>query len=296
VSSAPGKARRPRGITGGIGDAGQETNNKLFGRLSMGFFENLRKLIGYHDLVSSMVYRSIHSRYRQSVLGLAWAVVRPLATVLIFTVVFSFIARFPSDGLPYPLFAFGALLPWNLFTTALNSGVPSLVNNAGLVTKIYFPREILPLSSIVATLVDFLISSVLLVGMLVYYKIGVSVEALFAVPILAITVVFTFGLVLLLSVINVWFRDVSQALTLLTQLWMYLTPVVYPLTMVPERYRLIYGLNPMVGVVEGFRACLLRGQRPDLRLLGISCAVAVAMFVIGYAIFKEREYEFADVI
>ena len=262
----------------------------------LSLFGHLRNLVNYHELFSSLVYRAVHSRYRQSALGLAWAILKPLATVLIFTVVFSYIAKFPSEGIPYPLFAFGALLPWTFFTTAVNSAVPSLVNNAGLVTKIYFPREIIPLSTIAGAFIDFFISCIIMVVMLFYYDVGITWNILYIIPVLMIEIVFSSGLVLLCSVVNVWFRDVTQALGLLTQLWMYLTPIVYPITMVPDKYRLIYAVNPMVGIVEAFRAAILKGNQPDMVMLDFSVVMALIFFIVGYRVFKAFEFSFADVI
>ncbi len=258
--------------------------------------DHLRELYRHRELLVSLTFRQFHARYKQSVLGLGWAVFKPIATVSIFTVVFSVIAKFPSDGIPYPLFAFGALLPWTLFNTAVSAGVPSMVNQANLVAKIYLPREILPLSTIIAASVDFVIALAVFVPVMLYYGVDVTWNILWAVPILLITTLFTFGLVLFLSLANVWFRDVSHAMSFILQFWMYLTPIIYPLSMVPERYRLLYGLNPMVGLVEGFRDVVLKGTPPPLDLLGISTVMAVVTFWFGYKLFKEREYQFADVI
>lgn len=253
-------------------------------------------LINYRELIYNFTLREIKTRYKQSVLGFVWAILKPAGTVLILTVVFSHFAKFPSDGLPYPLFAYGALLPWTLFTSSIGAGVPSLINNRNLVTKIYFPREVLVLSSIISTFLDIFISAILFIVMLIFYKIGLGVTALYIIPIFIIEIIFAFGLALLLSAVNVWFRDVGQASGLLMQFWMYLTPVIYPLSMVPDRFRAFYVLNPMVGIVEGFRTCLLKGTAPDMGLLGISAVMAVIMFFTGYYIFKAKEYDFADVI
>jgi len=222
--------------------------------------------------------------------------VRPVATVVIFTVVFSHIAKFPSDGLPYPLFVFGALLPWTLLSSAIGAGVPSLTNQRNLVAKIYFPREILPISTILASAIDFVIAAVIFLILLVFYQVDVTWNVLWAFPILLIELLLLTGLVLLLAMVNVWFRDVSHAIALLIQFWMYLCPIIYPLSMVPERYRWIYDLNPMVGIIEGFRACVLKGAAPQLDLLAVSLVISVVLFVLGYALFKQREFEFADVI
>jgi lipopolysaccharide transport system permease protein len=257
---------------------------------------NLAQLVEKRELVVSLTYRQIYARYRQSVLGLTWAVLRPIATVVIFTVVFSYIAKFPSDGLPYPLFVFGALLPWTLLNSGIGAGVSSLTNQANLVAKIYFPREILPISAILASAVDFLIAAVIFVILLFIYQVEVSWYILYAVPILLIEVLLLLGLVLLFSMVNVWFRDVGHAMVLFLQFWMYLTPIIYPLSMVPERFRWLYDLNPMVGIVEGFRNVFLRAAPPPLELLATSAVASVVLFVLGYSLFKQREFQFADVI
>lgn len=257
---------------------------------------HLGNLAAHRELIFSLTYRQIYARYRQSVLGLTWAILRPVATVIIFTVVFSYIAKFPSDGLPYPLFLFGALLPWTLLSSAIGAGVPSLTNQANLVSKIYFPREILPISTILASAIDFLIAAALFVVMLLFYQVGITWNILYAIPILLIEILLLLGFVLLLSMVNVWFRDVSHAISLLVQFWMYLTPIIYPLSMVPERFRWVYDLNPMVGIVEGFRAVVLRGEPPAFDLLAISLTISILLFVVGYSQFKRREFEFADVI
>lgn len=257
---------------------------------------HLVNLAAHRELVFSLTYRQIYARYRQSVLGLTWAILRPIATVIIFTVVFSYIAKFPSDDLPYPLFVFGALLPWTLLSSAIGAGVPSLTNQANLVSKIYFPREILPISTILASAIDFVIAAALFVVLLIFYQVGITWNLLYAIPILFIEILLLLGFVLLLSMINVWFRDVSHAISLLIQFWMYLTPIIYPLSMVPERFRWLYDLNPMVGIVEGFRSVVLKGEPPPLDLLAISLTISVLLFVVGYVLFKQREFEFADVI
>jgi lipopolysaccharide transport system permease protein len=257
---------------------------------------NLARLAANRELIVSLTYRQIYARYRQSVLGMTWAFLRPIATVVVFTAVFSYIAGVPSDDLPYPLFVFGALLPWTLFSSAIGAGVPSLTNQANLVAKIYFPREILPISTILASAIDFLIAGAIFLLMLVYYQVAVTWNILYVIPILLIELLFLTGLVLLFAMINVWFRDVSHAISLLVQFWMYLTPIIYPYSMVPERFLWLYNLNPMVGIVESFRAVVLKGQPPQFGLLTFALAIGVVLFVVGYSLFKEREYQFADVI
>lgn len=258
--------------------------------------KHLIKLFAYHELIYNLTMSQVKARFKQSALGILWAILKPAGTVIILTVVFSHFAKFPSDGIPYPLFSFGALLPWSLFTNAIGAGVPSVVGNSNLVTKVYFPREILPLSAIIGASLDVVISAAIFVVLLFFYKVGITLNIFYVIPIVAIAFIFSFGLVLLLATINVWFRDVGQATGLLTQFWMYLTPIIYPMSMVPERFKPFYVLNPMVGIVEGFRDALIKGMRPDMGLLGISAVIAVITFIAGYSIFKAKEFDFADVI
>jgi lipopolysaccharide transport system permease protein len=259
-------------------------------------FAQLGDLLSHRELIVSLTYRQIYSRYRQSLFGMAWAVVRPIATVTIFTVVFSYIAKFPSEGLPYPLFVFGGLLPWTFLSGALAAGVTSLTNQSNLVAKIYFPREILPISAILASAVDFLIACAIVAIMLLIYQVDVTWNMLYLPLIIVVELLLLTGLVFWLSMVNVWFRDVGHAMSLLVQFWMYLTPIIYPYSMVPERFLWFYNLNPMVGVVESFRAVLLRGEPPPLDLLMISLTISLVLFLAGYARFKGREFQFADVI
>lgn len=254
------------------------------------------ELFTYRELIYNLAMKQIKVSFKQSFLGFVWAIVKPACTVLILTVVFSRIAKFPSDGIPYPLFTFGALLPWTFFTTTIGAGVPSLVSNANLIKKIYFPREVLPLASIIGASLDVLISAAIFIVLLIFYKVGLTLNIFFIIPILAIEFLFGFGLALLLGTINVWYRDVTQATGLLLQFWMYLTPIIYPLSMVPEKYRALYVLNPMVGIVEGFRNAVLKGIMPDMHLLGISTALAVLMYLVGHFVFKAKEFDFVDVI
>jgi lipopolysaccharide transport system permease protein len=258
--------------------------------------KQLIELFSYRELIYNLAMKQIKVNFKQSVLGFVWAILKPACTVLILTVVFSRIAKFPSDGIPYPLFAFGALIPWTFFTTMVGAGVPSLVNNAHLIKKIYFPREVLPISTIIGASLDVVISAIIFIGLLAFYRVGITLNILFIIPIFAIEFLFGFGLVLLLGTVNVWYRDVNQAVSLLLQFWMYLTPIIYPFSMVPEKYKVLYVMNPMVGIVEGFRNAVIKGITPDMGLLGISTAIGAVTFVIGYLVFKSNEFDFADVI
>ncbi len=259
-------------------------------------FYQLKVLFQHRELLANLIYREIHGRYRQSIFGLSWTFLKPFFTISIITLVFSVFVRIPSDDIPYPLFALAALLPWSLFSTALSSGVPSLVGQSNLVSKVYFPREILPLSAIVASVIEFLMTFLILAGLMIFYQVELTWNILYVFLILPIELLFVMGVVFLLSMLNVWYRDVAHGTGILLQLWMYMTPIVYPYSMVPLPYRHIYKFNPLVGIVEGFRSAMIKGTTPDLNLLGISFIISTFTFFIGYGVFKANEFKFADII
>ncbi|HYW50587.1 MAG TPA: ABC transporter permease, partial [Gemmatimonadaceae bacterium] len=246
----------------------------------LAIFGQLARLWRYRDLLVTLTAHRMNVRYKQSALGMAWAVVQPLALMLIYTLIFSNIARMPSDGAPYAVFAFTALLAWTTFSTALGNATNGLTGHAGLITKVYFPREILPLSYIIAALADFAIASVVLAALLLYYRIGLTLQVLWAVPIVAVMMLFALAVSLFLSALQVRFRDVGVGLPLLLQIWMFATPVIYPLAVVMQSRRLsdgfkfAYSLNPMVGIIENFRRVVLQGTGPDFRSLGMAVGVS----------------------
>ncbi|MGB7925669.1 MAG: ABC transporter permease [Pyrinomonadaceae bacterium] len=254
------------------------------------------KLAQYRDLLYTLSVHRIKVRYKQSVLGIAWAILQPLSLMLIYTVIFSFIARMPSDGAPYAIFAYAALLPWTCFSNALTNATNSLVNHSHLVTKVYFPREILPLTYVAAAIFDFMIASTVFIGLMVYYHVPLTAHALYALPVVAVLMVFTTAMALFFSSTQVRFRDIGVAMPLLLQLWMFATPVVYPLSAVPKRLLPIYSLNPMVGLIENFRQVMLYGAVPDLRLLGIAALVSIVLLIASYIYFKRVEATVADLI
>ena len=254
------------------------------------------QLAQYRDLLYTLSVHRIKVRYKQSVLGITWAILQPLSLMLIYTVIFSFIARMPSDGAPYAIFAYAALLPWTCFSNALTNATNSLVSHSHLVTKVYFPREILPLTYVIAAAFDFLIASTVFIGLMIYYHVPLTVNVLYAVPIVMVLMVFTTAVALLSSATQVRFRDIGVAMPLLLQLWMFATPVVYPLSAVPARLLPIYSLNPMVGLIESFRQVTLYGIAPDLRLLGIAALISGALLVASYIYFKRVEATVADII
>jgi lipopolysaccharide transport system permease protein len=259
---------------------------------------NVKNLFHYRELIGMWAFREIRVRYKQSVLGAAWAVLQPLALMLMFTFVFSQIARIPTDQ-PYPIFSYTGLLPWTLFATSISFGVNSLINNMNLVTKTYFPREVLPFGVIGAALFDFLIASSIFVLLMVYYQIPVTIHFLWIPVFIIIQIFLMLGVILIGSALTVFYRDVRYVVPLGIQLWFYATPIIYPIKMVEEnlpQYRSLYALNPMVGIVQSYRDVILEGVPPNFTDLGIAAAVSVTLFIVAYIIFKRLEVLFNDLI
>ncbi len=253
-------------------------------------------LYHYRDLLWLWTAREVKVRYKQSILGAGWAVLQPLALTLVFSFVFPRLVRVDTAGIPYPIFSYAALVPWTLLATSLSFGIPSLINNMNLVTKIYFPREILPLASIGAALLDFAVAALIFAAMLMVYGFSPSIQALWVVPLLVIQLMLMLGATLLGSAAIVFFRDMRFVVPLLTQVWMYATPIIYPLELVPERLQPYYFLNPMAGIIDGYRRALLMNQPPKLLALGIAFGVSSLILLIGYITFKHSEPLFADLI
>jgi lipopolysaccharide transport system permease protein len=258
---------------------------------------NLRDLWMYRELVFFMVWRDVKVKYKQTLLGMAWAVIQPVMTMLIFTFLFGKVAKLPTEGIPYPVFSFTALLPWGLFVTALNQGSRSLVAHQNMVTKIYFPRLILPMASVFAGMVDFLIAFVIFVGLMFYYQVTPAWNLLWTLPLfLLMAIVTALGVALWLSAINVQYRDVNQALPFLTQFWLFATPVAYSASVIADKWQVVYSLNPMAGVVNGFRWALLgTGNGPDAALW-VSVGISILIFISGLFYFRSMEKTFADTI
>ncbi len=256
---------------------------------------NLKELWAYRELFYVLVQRDIKVRYKQTVLGVVWAVLQPVLTMVIFTVIFGGLAKIPSDGYPYAIFVFAALLPWTFFANAVSTSSVSLVNSANMVSKVYFPRIIIPLSSIGSGLVDLMISTLVLFALMLWYGVGWSANLLLA-PVLLLAVIFTaLGVGTLLSALTVAYRDFRFVVPFLVQIWMYATPVVYPASLVPEKWQWLVFLNPMAGIIEAFRSAFL--DRPfDLGSIGISFCVSVVFFIWGIAYFERVERRFADII
>jgi lipopolysaccharide transport system permease protein len=258
---------------------------------------NLRDLWVYRELIYFMVWRDLKVRYKQTVLGVSWAILKPFLTMVVFSIFFGQLAKVPSDGLPYPIFAFAALLPWELFVAALNFASRSLVVNSNMVTKVYFPRLILPLASILGGVVDFLIAFIILIGMMVYYKVNPSPSVWLLPLFLLLCLLTAIGVGLWLSALNVLYRDIGYITHFLAQFWLFITPVAYPASMVPEKWHLLYALNPMTGVVEGFRWALLGSQQSaPTEMLLVSSLVAIFLLISGLFYFRRMERLFADMI
>jgi lipopolysaccharide transport system permease protein len=255
----------------------------------------LTELWQKRELLYFLVWKDIKVKYKQAALGIAWAVLQPLLGMLLFTLLFGRVAKLPSDGLPYPLFYFSSLLTWTYFSTALITASNSVISNTSLVSKVYFPRILLPAAGVIAALLDLAIASVILVGLLVFHQVPLTPRLLCMPLVLLLLVVFAMGAGQFLAALNVNYRDVKHALPFLVQLWFFASPVVYPLSMVPERYQWLVALNPLTGIIETSRA-LLVGRPVPWEALAISCAVTVAIYVLGLVYFQRTERRFADVI
>jgi lipopolysaccharide transport system permease protein len=258
---------------------------------------NLYDLWVYRELVFFMIWRDIKVRYKQTLLGAAWAVLQPFLTMVVFTVFFGNLAKVPSDGVPYPIFTYTALLPWQLFSKALQDAARSLVSNRHMITKVYFPRLVLPLSSIIAGLVDFAIAFVVLLGMMVFYKTPLRWEMLTLPLFLILALITALGVGLWFSALNVLYRDIAYVMPFLAQFWMFITPVVYPASMIPAKWSFIYYLNPMTGVVEGFRWALLGtvSTLPTMMVV-LSVVISFVILITGVFYFRRMERLFADMV
>jgi lipopolysaccharide transport system permease protein len=265
---------------------------------STGWFRlDLGELWEYRELLLILVWRDIKVRYKQTVLGAAWAIVQPLAAMVVFSVIFGGLAGIPSEyGVPYPLFVFAGLLPWMYFSTSLTSSSASVVGNAALVTKVYFPRLLMPLASTVVPIVDFLIAFSVLIGMFVYFGEVPHWHAVVLWAFLGMAFLTAFGIGLWLSALNVRYRDVPYAVPFLTQIWLYATPVIYPVSLVPEDWRWLLALNPMAGVIDGFRWAVLGKGLPHYEVWATSLCVGIALTIGGLLYFRRVERRFADVI
>jgi len=258
--------------------------------------ENLALLLEYRELIIIWTIREIKARYRQSALGFGWALLQPVFQLVVINIIFGNFLRVPSDDIPYPIFAFVAILPWTFFSSSINAAVPSIIQNMQLVTKIYFPREIMPLSVISARLIDFAIASIVFVGMMVWYRIPLHATVLYVPILLLILITLAIGIGLLGAAVSVFLRDISFAVPMAMLLWMYASPVIYPLSAVPEEWLALYMLNPMAVIIDSFRGVILRGEPPDFGYLGYAAIVSLLVFVLSYVNFKRLEMTMADII
>jgi lipopolysaccharide transport system permease protein len=256
-------------------------------------FNELRQ---YRDLFYFLVIRDIKVKYKQTILGGLWAIIQPFFSMVIFTLFFGKLAKMPSDGIPYPVFNFTAMVAWTYFSNSVSDAGNSLIGNTNLLSKVYFPRLIIPSSPVLAGLLDFAIAFVILLGMMMYYKIYPTLLILMT-PLLVLLMILTAsGVGMFLAALNAQYRDIRYTIPFLIQIWMFASPIVYPASMVPEKYRILYALNPMVGVIEGFRSALLGTTAFPFGMILISSAVSLILFLIGIMYFKQTERYFADII
>ena len=250
----------------------------------------------YRELLYFLVWRDLKVRYKQTLIGAAWAIVQPFVTMIVFSIFFGRIAKIPSEGIPYPIFSYAALLPWTLFSQGTIQASNSLVSSASLITKVYFPRLVIPISAVLSPLLDFAIAFVVLIGMMIYYGVYPTVMVFWFPVFLLLTLVTTFGISIWFSALNVKYRDVRYAIPFLVQIWLFATPVIYPSTILQGKWRVFLGLNPMTAVIEGFRWSLLGVGKIGGRMIWASIAVAVVLFFTGIFYFQKTERSFADVV
>jgi lipopolysaccharide transport system permease protein len=256
----------------------------------------LKEIWEYRELLGIFVWRDLKVRYRQTIIGALWAIVQPFLTMVIFSVFFGRLAGVPSDSIPYPIFSYAALVPWTFFANSINQASNSLVNNAEMIKKIYFPRLTMPFASMLAGLVDFVLAFIILIGMMLYYGFVPTINILWFPLFLLLSMMTALGVSLWLSAMNVQFRDVRYMIPFITQAWLFATPVAYPSSMLSEPWRTLYGINPMVGVVEGFRWALLGTDTAPGPMMIVSFAVASLILISGVYYFRRMEKNFADVI
>lgn len=256
----------------------------------------LKKIFDYRELLWLWIMREIHARYKQSILGGLWAILQPFALMVVFSVIFSRFLQVPTEGIPYPVFSYSVLIFWTFFSTSISFGTNSLINNMGLLTKVYFPREILLLAAIGASLVDLGVASTVFVGMLIYYDVSITTTILWVFPLLLLQIILAYGAILIGSALNVFYRDIRFVVPLGLQLWLYVTPIMYPIGIIPESWRPYLAINPMVGIVQGYRNAILYGKAPDWAALWPGVVITIAVFMLGYLYFKRVEWSFADAI
>lgn len=259
-------------------------------------FPDLGEVWRHRELLQFLVWRDVKVRYKQTMLGAGWAVLQPLLTMIVFSVVFGRLASVPSDGLPYPIFAFAGLLPWQMFAFALTESTNSLVASQAVITKVYFPRLIVPLASVAVAVLDFCIAFTVLVAMMVWYGVGLRPAVVLLPLFLGLTILTAVSAGLWLSALNARYRDIRYAVPFLTQIWLFLSPIAYPASLVPEKFRWLYGLNPLAGTVEGFRWALLGSPAPQPAMIAVSASVVLCLLAGGLVYFRKTERTIADVI
>lgn len=256
---------------------------------------NARELWASRELLLFLIWRDLKVRYKQTVLGAGWVIMQPLLMTIMFTIFLGRLVQVPSDGVPYPLFAYSGLMLWTFFSAAVSATGNSLVGNSHLITKIYFPRLVIPIATISARLVDIGVACVILVGLLLYFRTPITASILLAPVLIVLLALLALGFGLWISAVNVKYRDIGIALPVLIQLWMFASPIVYPLSLVPQRWRLVYSLNPLVGIIEGFRAVLF-GTRPDWNAIMVSTVITLVLLPYAAYAFQSRETTFADIV
>ena len=257
---------------------------------------NIRELWAYRDLLQILALRDVQLRYKQTALGVSWVILQPLITSIIFAIIFGRLAKLPSGGVPYELFAFAGMLAWNIFSQSLQRSGQSLVKDTQLVTKVYFPRMIIPITGSVSTLIDFVISAIILLILLFLYKIPITINLLALPVLLVICYIVAVGVGLWVSALSVFYRDFIYALPFVIQAWMYASPLAYSASLIPEQWKSLYSLNPMVGIIEGFRWSFLGSPIFPWLSFGISIPISLLIFMSGLLVFKRVERSFADVI
>jgi len=257
---------------------------------------NLQELWTYRELLYFLIWRDMKVRYKQTVLGAAWAIIQPLSTMIVFTIVFGRLARIPSEGVPYPMFSFAALVPWTFFANGLTRAANSMISNSNLIKKVYFPRLIMPVAGTLSGIVDFCIAFIVLLGMMLFYHITPTLLILWLPLFLLLAWITALGVGLWLSAMNVQFRDIGYIVPFLTQFWLYATPVAYPSSLLQEPWRTLYAINPMVGVVDGFRWVLLGAKTAPSLIIIVSTVTALSVLVSGAYYFRRTEKTFADVV
>ena len=256
----------------------------------------IREFWNYRELFYFFIWRDIKIRYKQTILGAMWAVIQPFFTMVVFTIFFGNFAKVPSEGVPYPVFSYSALVPWTYFSGAMALSANSLVGNSNLLTKVYFPRFAIPASAVFSGILDFLIASTILFGIMVYYHIPLSWNLLLW-PILVLPLVLmALGLGMIFSSLNVKYRDIKYTIPFIIQIWLFATPIIYPISMLPDKYKMLVALNPLTGIIEAFRSTVIPNKQIDLWLLLFSVTVSILLFIIGLIYFRKTEKVFADIV